>query len=197
MAWCRLGDKPLSDLMIVSLPTHICVTRPQWVNTEMVQEVDFLPQARKRPVDPTNTIFFFLADLVIQVVRAFEAMVLHDDVIKWKHFPRYWTFVRGIHRSQVNSPHKGQWRGALMLTLICARINGWVNNREAGDLRRHRVHYDVIVMDLSIPKYSGFSTKRVYFGLYTDAYCWSSKTHAMLFFKFDLSSRIWLAHWVK
>ena len=49
----------------------------------------------------------------------------HDDVIKWKHFPRYWPFVRGIHRSSVNSPHKGQWRGALMFTLICARINGW------------------------------------------------------------------------
>ena len=70
----------------------------------------------------------------------------HDDVIKWKHFPRYWPFVRGIHRSPVNSPHKGQWRGALMFTLTCARINGWVNNRDAGDLRRYRAHYDVIVM---------------------------------------------------
>ena len=59
----------------------------------------------------------------------------HDDVIKWKHFPRYWPFVRGIHRSTVNSPHKGQWRGALMFSLICAWINGWVNNCEAGDLR--------------------------------------------------------------
>ena len=38
----------------------------------------------------------------------------HDDVIKWKHFPRYWPFVRGNHRSPVNSPHKGQWRGSLM-----------------------------------------------------------------------------------
>ena len=72
--------------------------------------------------------------------------ICHDDVIKWKHFPRYWPFVREIHRSPVNSPHKGQWRGALMFTLICARINGWVNNREAGDLRRYRAHYDVIVM---------------------------------------------------
>ena len=36
----------------------------------------------------------------------------HDDVIKWKHFPCYWPFVRGIHRSPVNSPHKGLWRGA-------------------------------------------------------------------------------------
>ena len=72
---------------------------------------------------------------------------LHDDVIKWKHFPRYWPFVRGIHRSPVNSPHKGQWRGALMFSLICIRINGWVNNDEAGDLRRHRAHYDVTLMD--------------------------------------------------
>ena len=72
--------------------------------------------------------------------------VSHDDVIKWKHFPRYWPFVRGIHRSPVNSPHKGQWRGALMFSLICAWINDWVSNREAGDLRRHRAHYDVIVM---------------------------------------------------
>ena len=50
----------------------------------------------------------------------------------------------------VNSPHKGQWRGDLMFTLICARINGWVNNREAGDLRRYRAHYDVIVMNFMI-----------------------------------------------
>ena len=75
----------------------------------------------------------------------------HDDVIKWKHFPRYWPFVRRIHRSPVNSPHKGQWRGALMFTLICVWINGWVNNREAGDLRRNRAHYDVIVMYIHIP----------------------------------------------
>ena len=72
----------------------------------------------------------------------------HDDVIKWKHFPRYWPFVRGIHRSPVNSPHKGQWRGALMFTLIWARVNGWVNTREVGDLRRHQAHCDVIVMGL-------------------------------------------------
>ena len=66
----------------------------------------------------------------------------HDDVIKWKYFSRYWPFV--------NSPHKGQRRGALMFSLICARINGSVNNREAGDLRRHRAHCDVIVMLLGI-----------------------------------------------
>ena len=70
----------------------------------------------------------------------------HDDVIKWKHFPRNWPFVRGIHRSPVNSAHKGYWRRALMFSLICVWINGWVNNREAGDERRYRAHYDVTIM---------------------------------------------------
>ena len=48
--------------------------------------------------------------------------------------------------SAVNSPHKGQWRGALMFSLICARINGWLNNGGTGVLKRHRFHYDVTVM---------------------------------------------------
>ena len=54
--------------------------------------------------------------------------------------------MREIHRSPVNFQHKGQWRGALMFSLIYAWINDWVNNREAGDLRRQHGHYDVIVM---------------------------------------------------
>ena len=69
----------------------------------------------------------------------------------WRHqmesFPRYWRFVRGIRRSSANSPHKGQWQ-ILMFSLICARINGWVNSREAGNLRRHHAHYDIIVVKL-------------------------------------------------
>ena len=76
-----------------------------------------------------------------------------DPETRWRHqmetFPRYWPFVRGIHRSLVNSPHKGQWRGALMFSLIYARIKGWVNNREAGDLWRHCAHYDVNVTEVS------------------------------------------------
>ena len=82
--------------------------------------------------------------LNIAILNLFLA---HDDVIKWTHFPRYWPFVRGIHRSPVNSPYKGQWRGALMFSLICVWINGWVNNREAGDLRRYHAHYDITVMN--------------------------------------------------
>ena len=61
---------------------------------------------------------------------------LHDDVIKCTYFQRKLPFMRGI----------GQWCGALMLSLICAWINDWVNNRRAGDLRRHRTRHDVTVM---------------------------------------------------
>ena len=68
------------------------------------------------------------------VTRSF--CIIHDDIIKWKHFPRHWPFVRVIHR----------WRGALMFSLICPWTNGWANTRDAGDLRRHRPHYDLTVM---------------------------------------------------
>ena len=60
---------------------------------------------------------------VTHIQSSTGTLSLHDDVIKWKHFPRYWPFMRGTHRSPVNSLHKGQWRGALMFYLICARIN--------------------------------------------------------------------------
>ena len=100
-----------------------------------------------------DSLFISIIPCCFLVTRSwlpFSLSSTHDDVIKWKHFPRNWPFVRGIHRSLVNSPHKSQWRGALMFSLIFVWINGWVNNREAGDLRRYLAHYDVTVMRLSI-----------------------------------------------
>ena len=79
-----------------------------------------------------------------------EFLLRHDDVIKWKRFPRYWPFVRGIHQEPVNSPHKGQWHGTLMFSLIRALTNSWANNGDAGDWRRHRAHYCVTVMICAI-----------------------------------------------
>ena len=67
----------------------------------------------------------------------------------WRHqietFSALLVICAGI-QSPVNSPHKGQWRGALIFSLICVWVNDWVNNREAGDLRCYRAHYDVTVM---------------------------------------------------
>ena len=81
----------------------------------------------------------------ISIFHVFVSIPFYNMMAS-SNFPCFWPFVRGIHRSPVNSPHSGQWRRALMFSLICDWINGWVNNREAGDLRRHRTHYDVIVI---------------------------------------------------
>ena len=79
-----------------------------------------------------------------------DTWCMYDDVIKWKHFPRYWPFVREIRQSPMNSPQKGQWRGALMFSLICIGTNDWVNNRDAGDLRHNHAHYDVTVIHVQM-----------------------------------------------
>ena len=78
---------------------------------------------------------------------------MYEKFLTWwrhqmKHFSRYWPFLRGIRRWPVNSPDKDQWHGALVLSLICTWINGWIKNREAGDLGGHRAHYYVIVMEI-------------------------------------------------
>ena len=70
----------------------------------------------------------------MSVVNVWE----YYDVIKLKQFPRYCSW------STMNSPHKGQWRGALMFSLIWA--NDWINRQAAGDQRRHCAHYDITVM---------------------------------------------------
>ena len=70
----------------------------------------------------------------------------HDDVIKWKHFRVTGHFVREIHRSLANTLTKASDAELWCFLRSVPWINGWVNNREAADLRRHRAHYDVIVM---------------------------------------------------
>ena len=75
------------------------------------------------------------------------------NVAWWRHqmepFSALLAICAGIHRSPLNSPHKGQWRRALVFSLICVWINNWVNSGEDGDLRRYRAHYDVTVMTIS------------------------------------------------
>ena len=73
-----------------------------------------------------------------------------DDVIKWKKKSALLAPCVGNSPVAVNFPHKGQWRRALIFSSIWAWINAWVNIREAGDLNRHRTHYDVIAMDCQL-----------------------------------------------
>ena len=107
----------------------------------------------------------------------------HDDIIKWKHFLGNWPLVRGIHWSPVNFHHKGQWCVALMFSLICAWINGWVNNREAGDLEHHRADYDVIVL-IKPSRYSLCPMTRL-LGIVTYGKTSPNKTIILLPYMFD------------
>ena len=88
-------------------------------------------------------------------------IVDNDDKLKRKRFTRYWPFVPGIHRSSVNSPHKSQWRGALIFPLICVWTHDWVNTRNAGDWRSHRAQYDVTVMPILL--WGGACSFNVYY----------------------------------
>ena len=74
MAWRRPGDKPLSEPMMVSLPTHICVTRPQWVK----------PISEKQPVTlPLITITSMLPPVSPP----------HIGPITRKAFPCHYVFI--------------------------------------------------------------------------------------------------------
>ena len=133
MAWRRPGDKPLSEPMVVSLPTHICVTRPQWVKACMCSFVNG----------------WLTIDIVSSVTlnTSLQIEAPHSSAW-WRHQMETFSALLALcaGNSPVNSPHKGQWRGSSMFSLICAWINVWVNSREAAHLRRHRAHNDVIAM---------------------------------------------------
>ena len=152
MASCLRVERPFCKSLFTHYVRTLCLIETQGLNS-------LLPEQNWEDIAHDNSKTLFLngnvciwGRLAIEKIFwgvSFQKNVfrqLHDDVIKRKHFPRYWPFVREIHRSPVNSPPKGQWRGALMFSLICSLKNGWVNIREAGDLRRHHAHYDVILV---------------------------------------------------
>ena len=110
----------------------------------------------------------------------------NGDIIKWKHLSRYWSFVRGIQQSPADSPHKGQWHVALMFSLICARTDDWAHNRDADDLRYHRAHYDVTVMECtyyhamnpsSVPAFTQYNVMFIF----TEQKIWNSKLFIRLY----------------
>ena len=78
----------------------------------------------------------------VSIVSLWLPEMLYLHLAWWRHQMEPLSALLALC-APVNSPHKGQWRGALMFYLICAWINGWVNNREAGDLRRRHAHYVV------------------------------------------------------
>ena len=121
-------------LYLFSKFTEVCWYGSSWRHTSDDSNTDWVPNRRQAFIwTKIGMVYWriyvsFALDGLISwstfMAAHHNILLHHDDVFKWNNFPRNWPFVRGIHRSSVNSPHKDQWRGALMLSLICAQING-------------------------------------------------------------------------
>ena len=144
---CGFGIVPAScRLYTARRYTNRC---PGWFGVTISGSIEWY----LTPTGPCPTRIGF----IISIDQRFNGFVLKAAIAStakpwWRHqmetFSALLSICAGIHRyrSPVNSPHKGQWCGALVFYLICVWLNGWENNRKAGDLRRYRAHYDVIVM---------------------------------------------------
>ena len=98
-------------------------------------------------------------------LTAVQSRSNHDHVIKWKHFPHYWPFVRGIHGHRWIPRTKAS--DAEFWFLFDLRwANSWASNRYAGGLKRYRAHYDVTVMYAQYsPKYAQWISRSLPDGL--------------------------------
>ena len=117
-----------------------------------------------------SCIIWFHLDCILQLRKSYyiatnvssrkSATTFGDLPDWWKRYKTVWILWRykiatfsvisvlceGNPLVTGGSPRTGQWRGALLFSLICAWINGWANNPETGDLLRHRALYDVTVL---------------------------------------------------
>ena len=122
--------------------THIFFIRLKWTIYDFQTWYLIGWRYSRQPIrGHVRKLFFINADLKCILLRK------PDSRSSWRHQMEAFSASMALcerNASLVDSPHKVQWRGALMFSLICGWINSSANNRAAGDLRRH--HYDVTVM---------------------------------------------------
>ena len=143
-------EKHQNILRVASSSIFSCISFPSLCTNIYSRRSSKDVMVKKRNYYPT------LPSYVIKKMRLFIcSRTKHDynfcclyQIAPWWRHLRHWSFVRGFHRSPVNSTNKGQWCGSVIFSLICASTNGGANHRDAGDLRRHGAHYDVTVMTL-------------------------------------------------
>ena len=123
----------IHQTLFSSVPITICYHWFIWLGTDIIQTNDGLVSWHINVSRPPSSAF---------AVRTRCSWRRHQ----LETFSAMLVICAGIHRSPVNSPYKGLWRAAFMFSLICTWMNGWVNTREAGDLRCHHAYYDVILM---------------------------------------------------
>ena len=103
-----------------------------------------------------NVILIAMGDIVIELsmekaanrksssTSSIYEPVISSWAIRMGYFFPWWRHQMETFSALLATDHR--WRGALVFSLICTWTNGWANNRDAGNLRRHRAHYDAIVM---------------------------------------------------
>ena len=120
---------------------YLSIIRHHSVDSYQLQFIAVCLQGILSPLHPCLTPL----DLFISQISGWDLLefgithTYHDDVIKWKQFPRYCPFVQGIHRSPVDSPHKGivTWTFDVLLSV---RTNCWTKTWLAGNLTRRGGH---------------------------------------------------------
>ena len=131
MAWCRVGDKPLSEPMLTWFTDAYMRTSGRWAQLfyRFADSGCWTQHVTPYLINHCGHIWFTQVSCPPERMQLLFSRTypynphncrIQLDVIKWIQFPRYWPFVRGIHRWPVNSPHKGLWRDALRFSLICA-----------------------------------------------------------------------------
>ena len=97
-------------------------TGDRWLPLERASNTESVSMSLTKRKQSQNVLTYYCLALwhwyIIYQCRF--SIITHSDVIKWKLFLCHWPFVKGIHRSSVNSPRKGQWRRDLLVSLICA-----------------------------------------------------------------------------
>ena len=142
MAWRRSGDKPLSEPMMVSLLTHICVTRPQWVNSDacdlFINNIQgCFHRTRVSTIAVNRSATKVQQRTAMRMKTSSNGNIFRVTGPLWGEFPDHqWIPLTKASDAEL----------CLKFSLICAWRNGLANNPNAGDLRRHRAHYDVTLM---------------------------------------------------
>ena len=123
--WLTRGSTTIVILQLPIKRRHFCITHDRSLNHEYISLAWNYHGYHCRDMTTTYQNIISASPMLyyghVSCCEISDEVALprlrYDDVIKWKHFPCYWPFVRGIHRSPGNSPHRGQWRGALIFSL--------------------------------------------------------------------------------
>ena len=144
MAWHWTSGKPFSEKKMAHFLMRICISRGQSVKSVLRRICCFISMDCFRLCNLSATFNTLHRDVHLKRLIADPGvMMTSSNGNIFRVTGPLWEEFTGV---PLNSPHKGQWRGDLMFSLICVWINGWVNNHGAGDLRRYHAHYVITEM---------------------------------------------------